>query len=162
MKQDQTNAITKVQIAVGQLGKLLSLMAEGINESRVIDAVEACAARAADIANQMDDIPGFVHGQMEQDCACAAIHRHTEWLAERRATLVGAEGLEDGSAKHDEACIAVNALDRRIMTTPANSQTEMLAKLALLAVVNAEGGSPTPEDATRIVDEAGPFLAGEA
>lgn len=162
MKQDQVNAISTAQIGIGQLGTLLSLMAEGVSDSRAKDAIEACSDRAKDIADQMDDIPGFVEGQTAQDRASNALHRHAEWLAARQATLTRAEGLEAGSARHDEACISVNELDRRIMATPANSQTEMLAKLALVAVVIAEGASLTPEDAARMVAEAEPFIAGKA
>ncbi|VXC98466.1 hypothetical protein [Sphingomonas sp. 8AM] len=162
MKQDQVNAISTAQIGIGQLGTLLSLMAEGVSDSRAKDAIEACSDRAKDIADQMDDIPGFVEGQTSRQSASSVLHRHAEWLTARQATLKRAEGLEDGTAKHDEACIAVNELDRRIMATPANSQVEMLAKLALVAAVIAEGASPTPEDAARIAAEAEPFLAGEA
>jgi hypothetical protein len=160
MKQDQVNAISTAQIGISQLGTLLSLMAEGVSDSRAKDAIEACSDRAKDIADQMDDIPGFVEGQTARRRADSALHRHAEWLTARQATLKHAEGLEDGTSKHDEACIAVNELDRRIMATPANSQIEMLAKLALVAAVIAEGASPTPEDAARMVAEAEPFLAG--
>lgn len=160
MKQDQVSAITNAQVGIAQLGTLLSLMAEGVSDSRAKDAIEACSDRAKDIADQMDDIPGFVEGQTARHRADDALHRHAEWLTARQATLKRAEGLEDGTAKHDEACIAVNELDRRIMATPANSQIEMLAKLALVAAVIAEGASPTPEDAARMVAEAEPFLAG--
>lgn len=162
MKQDQVSAITNAQVGIAQLGTLLSLMAEGVSDSRAKDAIEACSDRAKDIADQMDDIPGFVEGQTACRRADSALHRHAEWLPARQKTLKHAEGLKDGTAKHDEACIAVNELDQRIMATPAKSQTEMLAKLALLVIVNAEGASPTPEDAARIAAEAEPFLAGEA
>jgi hypothetical protein len=162
MSQQQVDAIAHAQVGVGQLGRLLSLMAEGVHDSRTKDAIESCADRASDIADQMDDIPGFVEGQTAQDRSSNALHRHAEWLAARQATLIRAEGLEAGSARHDEACISANDLDRRIMATPANSQTEMLAKLALVAVVIAEGASPTPEDAARMVVEAEFFLAGRA
>lgn len=89
-------------------------------------------------------------------------NRHAAWLAERRAALARAETLTEGTPVHDAACIAVNELDRKIMKTAAATAAEMMAKLALLVIVNAEGASPTPEDAARIAAEAEPFLAGEA
>ncbi len=89
-------------------------------------------------------------------------NRHAAWLAERRATLARAETLPEGAPVHDAACSTVNELDRKIMKTAAANAGEMLAKLALLVVVNAEGASPTSEDAARIAAEAEPFLAGEA
>lgn len=89
-------------------------------------------------------------------------NRHATWLAERRATLARSETLTEGSPAHDAACITVNELDRKIMKTAAANAGEMLAKLALLVIVDAEGASPTPEDAARIAAEAEPFLAGEA
>lgn len=89
-------------------------------------------------------------------------NRHAAWLAERRATLAHAETLAESTPVHDAACIRVNELDRKIMKTAAANPAEMMAKLALLVIVNAEGAQPTPEDAARIAAEAEPFLAGEA
>lgn len=162
MKRDQVHAIVGAQVDVAQLGELLGLMAKGVAEDRVRDAIEACAARAADIANQMDDIPGFVEGQAAGRQSADAMDRHGAWLAERRATLDHAETLTEGTPVHDAACIRVNELDRKIMITAAANAAEMMAKLALLVIVNAEGAQPTPEDAARIATEAEPFLAGEA
>jgi hypothetical protein len=89
-------------------------------------------------------------------------NRHAAWLAERRATLARAETLTEGTPVHDAACITVNELDRKIMKTAAANAGEMLAKLTLLVIVNAEGASSTSEDAARIAAEAEPFLAGRA
>ncbi len=162
MKREQVHAIADAQVDVAQLGELLGLMAKGVGEDRVRDAIEACSARASDIANQMDDIPGFAEGQAASRHAGDAMDRHGAWLTERRATLAHAETLTDGTPVHDAACIRVNELDRKIMTTAAANAAEMMAKLALLVIVNAEGAQPTPEDAARIAAEAEPFLAGEA
>ena len=162
MKRDQVDAIGDFQVDVAQLGELLALMAKGVVDDRVKDAIEACAARAADIANQMDDIPGFVEGQAAPRRPDGTMDRHGAWLAERKATLARAETLAEKTPVHDAACIRVNELDRRIMRTAAANPAEMMAKLALLVIVNAEGAQPTPEDAARIAAEAEPFLAGEA
>lgn len=89
-------------------------------------------------------------------------NRHAAWLAERRATLVRAEALTEGTPVHDAACITVNDFDRKIMKTAAANVGEMMAKLTLMVIINAEGASPTPEDAARIAAEAEPFLAGRA
>lgn len=89
-------------------------------------------------------------------------NRHAAWLAERRATLARAETLTEGTPVHDAASITVNDVDRKIMKTAAANAAEMMAKLALMVIVNAEGASPTPEDAARIAAEAEAFLAREA
>lgn len=162
MKPDQVDAITAVQVDVGQLAKLLSLMAEAVTDARTQDAIESCAARASDIADQMDDIPGFVEGQTTQGRKLDASNRHRGWLAERRATLAHAETLTVHTPVHDSACMVVNELDRQIMKTAAANAGEMMAKLVLLVIVNAEGASSTSEDAARIAAEAEPFLAGRA
>ena len=99
---------------------------------------------------------------MRVDRACQSEIRHAAWLAERTALLAHAETLAEGTPAHDAACVGVNEMDRRIMKTAAASPMEKLAQLTLMAIVNAEGALPTPEDAAGIVAEAEPFLAAEA
>jgi hypothetical protein len=90
-----------------------------------------------------------------------AENRHATWLTERRALLTRAETLTDGTAAHDAACIAINELDRRIISTKADTESEMLAKLMLTVVVNVEGATVSERDAATMLAEAEPFLTRE-
>ncbi|MEH3103708.1 MAG: hypothetical protein PGN12_07355 [Sphingomonas phyllosphaerae] len=123
--------------AVDGLGEMAQALSNGLHE----------AAQAT---------PTRTHGTTPGD------NRHAAWLVERRTLLNRAETLTDGTAAHDAACVAVNKLDRRIMTTPATTESEMLAKLMLMAVVNIEGATISERDAATMLAEAEPFLAREA
>lgn len=124
------------------------------------EAVDGLGEMAQTLSNSLHEaaqaVPVRVHPTASGE------NRHPAWLAERRATLARAETLTQGTPLHDAACIAVNELNRKIMKTAAANAAEMMAKLALLVIVNAEGAQPTPEDAARIAAEAEPYLAGEA
>lgn len=124
------------------------------------EAIEGLGEMAQTLSNNLHDVAQTKPASADR--LLGGENRHGAWLAERRATLARAETLADGTPGHDAACIAVNELDRRIMKTAAATPAEMMAKLALLVIVNAEGAQPTPEDAARIAAEAEPFLAGEA
>lgn len=124
------------------------------------EAVDGLGEMAQTLSNSLHEAAQMTPARAHS--TAPAENRHAAWLAERRATLARAETLTEGTPVHDAACIAVNELDRKIMKTAAANAAEMMAKLALLVMVNAEGASPTPEDAARIAAEAEPFLAGEA
>lgn len=124
------------------------------------EAIEGLGEMAQALSNNLHDV-----AQTPPERAVnlpGSENRHAAWLAERRATLARAERLTEGTPVYDAACITVNELDRKIMKTAAANAREMLAKLALLVIVDAEGASPTPEDAAGIAAEAEPFLAEEA
>lgn len=124
------------------------------------EAVDGLGEMAEALSNSLHEAAQAVPARAPSASACE--NRHSAWLAERRSTLARAETLTEGTPVHDAACITVNELDRKIMKTTAANAAEMMAKLALLVIVNAEGAQPTPEDAARIAAEAEPFLAGEA
>lgn len=124
------------------------------------EAIEGLGEMAQALSNNLHDVAQTKPSPLDR--MSGGENRHAVWLAERRATLARAETLTDGTPVHDAACIRVNELDRKIMKTVAANAAEMMAKLALLVIVNAEGASPTTEDAARIAAEAEPFLAGRA
>lgn len=164
MTQEQQAALwaaSSSAASIASLCELVSTALGGVPETSIAaEAMEGLSEMARSLSATLHEA-----AQTMPVCADgmrAGENRHAAWLAERRKTLGLAERLTDGTPLHDAACLAVNELDQKIMKTAAASAAEMMAKLALLVIVNAEGAQPTPEDAARIAAEAAPFLAGEA
>lgn len=124
------------------------------------EAVDGLGEMAQALSNSLSEAAQAT--SVRADSAAPSENRHAAWLAERKTLLTHAETLTDGTPAHDAACIAVNELDRRIMSTPAATESEMLVKLMLMAVVNVEGATFSERDAASMVAEAEPFLAGRA
>ncbi|WP_230771105.1 hypothetical protein [Sphingomonas sp. Leaf4] len=79
--------------------------------------------------------------------------KHTAWLNERNDLLAAADRSE-ADVSDDVALTRINDLDGRIITTPATSADDVIAKLVMAMEVQAEGANISSQEAAMLIREA--------
>ncbi len=93
----------------------------------------------------IDDLARIAGIDLGGPISTPAPSQHAAWLTERNDLLASADRSEAG-VSDDEALSRIDRLDSTILGTPATSADDVIAKLVMIAQVQAEGaGSALPE-----------------